>query len=117
VPILGAIYAWVRRIERKLGSMLTRDEHERICMERNKRVERSIDDVRGDIERRSGEHSEKLDALKDMMERQSEQTQLHRTLVGDALATIRTQVAVIRDRMGDDPLKDASGSWRRERGS
>lgn len=43
---------------------------------------------------------------------QNEQTALHRELMGGAIAEIRTKVAVLRDRAGDDPLAD-SGPHRR----
>lgn len=95
VTFMGAIITWLVRLERRLNERLTRREHSEIC------------------DRANGELREKMDELKELLERQNEQSSLHRSLVGDALASIRTQVAVIRDRMGDDPLQDMTGRHKR----
>lgn len=46
------------RMERRMGKVLTREEHERICKERNARVEKSLDELRDDMERRHEENRE-----------------------------------------------------------
>lgn len=99
LSVIGAanmiVVGWLVRLERRLNDRLTHREHQEIC------------------DRANGELKEKLEEIKDVIERQNEQAQLHRTLVGDSLATIRTQVAVIRDRMGDDALSDMTGRHKR----
>jgi hypothetical protein len=92
---IGGIISWFVRLERRLNERLTFKQHKEIC-----------DPSKADL-------NKKLDELKDLIERQSEQSALHRSLIGDSLASIRTQVAVIRDRMGDDPLGDVTGRFRR----
>lgn len=96
LAIMGAIIGWLIRLERRLNERLTRREYAEMQKLSN------------------DELNDKMDNLTRLIERQSEQSQLHRSLVGDSLASIRTQVAVIRDRMGDDPLRDATGNYRRE---
>jgi len=51
------------RMERRMGKALTREEHEHICRERNVRVEKSIDELRDDIERRHEENRETFDKI------------------------------------------------------
>jgi hypothetical protein len=46
------------RMEQRMGRALTRDEHERICKDRNDRVEKQLDDIRQDTERRHEENRE-----------------------------------------------------------
>jgi hypothetical protein len=99
LTFMGAIITWLVRLERRLNERMTFKDHTEIC-----------DKVNGEIR-------DKIDELKDLLERQNEQSSLHRSLVGEALASIRTQLAVVRDRMGDDPLKDVSGRYRRGEGA
>jgi hypothetical protein len=92
--ILGAVIAWLVRLEARLNARPTRQEYEAI----QSKVAAAVQD--------------QFDEIKRMLEKQNEQTALHRQLVGDSLAEIRTKVAVLRDRAGDDPLAD-SGPHRR----
>lgn len=67
MTVTGVIAAIVGRLikhERRMGTMLTREEHERICAERNARVEKSIDDLREDTQRRHDENRDTLDEIK-----------------------------------------------------
>lgn len=93
--ILGAVIAWLVRLEARLNARPTRRENEVIA-----------DKVAQDFDR-------KFDEIKRMLEKQNEQTALHRQLVGDSLAEIRTKVAVLRDRAGDDPLAETGAHRRR----
>lgn len=52
-----------------------------------------------------------LDEIKRLVEAQNEQTQLHRSLVGDSLAEIRTNVAVLKERIREEG--EPTGSHRR----
>ena len=92
--VLGAIVAWLVRLEARLNARPTRTEQEAIAAQVAANVKDQFDEV------------------KRMLEKQNEQTALHRELVGASLAEIRTKVAVLRDRAGDDPLAD-SGIHRR----
>jgi hypothetical protein len=98
LAFIGAIVGWFVRLERRLNERLTRMEYTELQKNAN------------------DELNEKVDHLTQLIERQNEQSQLHRSLVGDSLASIRTQVAVIRDRMGDDPLRDGTAGYRRREG-
>jgi hypothetical protein len=51
------------RMERRFGKALTRDEHEAICKQRNEHVQKSIDDLRDDMERRHDENRETFDKI------------------------------------------------------
>jgi len=101
IGVLGAIVAWLVRLEARLNARPTRTEQEAIA----EKVAENMKD--------------QFDDLKRMMEKQEEaatrdrQTTLeHRQWIGDSLADIRTKVAVLRDRAGDDPL-DSTGAHRR----
>lgn len=59
VLIIGIII----RVERRMGKALTREEHERICSARNEHVQKSIDDLRDDMERRHEENRETFDKI------------------------------------------------------
>jgi hypothetical protein len=66
MTLLGGLTTVVGRLirhERRLGMMLTREEHEQICRERNERVERVADDLREDMERRHQENRETLNRI------------------------------------------------------
>jgi hypothetical protein len=95
VTVLGAIITWLVRLESRLNARLTRKEHDEICKGRNEALEK------------------KLDTISEQIRQQNESTLQHRQWVGDSLGTIRTHVALIRDRMGDDPFKDTTGTYSR----
>lgn len=60
VAIAGGGLGWLLRIER---NMLTREDHEKICQERNATVQRSVDDLRDDMERRHTENRKSFDKI------------------------------------------------------
>lgn len=91
---MTVLTGWVVTLERRLNARLTRKEHSDIC------------------EKSNGDMSKKLDRIELLLEKQHEQSLQHRQWVGDALGTIRTQVAVIRSRAGEDPLDD-TGMFKR----
>lgn len=93
--ILAAVVAWLVRLEARLNARPTRRENEVIA----EKVARDFD--------------RKFDEIKGMLEKQNEQTALNRQLVADSLADIRTKVAVLRDRAGDDPLGETGAHRRR----
>ena len=95
VAAAAAIVAWLVRLEARLNARPTRQENEVIA----EKVARDLD--------------RKFDEIKTMLEKQNEQTALNRQLVGDSLAEIRTKVAVLRDRAGDDQLGDTGAHRRR----
>lgn len=94
VTCWGAVMAWLLNMQRQILARPTREEHAASAAV----VAASV--------------KEQFDEIKRMLEKQNEQTALHRELVGASLAEIRTKVAVLRDRAGDDPLAD-SGIHRR----
>ena len=101
VGAFGAIVAWLVRLESRLNARPTRTEQQAVAAQ-------VAADVKG-----------QFDELKRILEKQNEvavrdrQTTLeHRQWIGDSLADIRTKVAVLRDRVGDDPL-DGTGAHRR----
>lgn len=71
------------RFERRQGNYLTRAEHERICADRNDRVEKSIDDLREDMEARHTENRDVLNAI------QTTVTGTHRRMDEVLLALLR----------------------------
>ena len=93
--IIGAIVAWLVRLEARLNARPTRSEQEAIAAK-----------VATDVK-------SQFDEVKRMLEKQNEQTALNRQLVADSLAEIRTKVAVLRDRAGDDPLNETGAHRRR----
>ena len=89
--ILGAVIAWLVRLEARLNARHTRQENEVIA-----------DKVARDMDR-------KFDEIKGMLEKQNEGSRER----DKALAEIRTRVAVLRDRAGDDPLSETGAHRRR----
>jgi molecular chaperone GrpE (heat shock protein) len=74
ITLIGTAIERRLRAEREKASYLTRAEHEEICAERNERVEKSIGELREDMERRAQDlrnlqdrqHSENRDTLKEI---------------------------------------------------
>ena len=93
--IVAVVVAWLVRLEARLLARPTRKEQEAISAV----VAKDVKDQFAEIKR--------------MLEKQNEQTALNRTLVADSLAEIRTKVAVLRDRAGDDPMGDTGAHRRR----
>jgi hypothetical protein len=100
--IVGVFVAWLVRLEARLNARPTRKEQQEIAAQ-------VALDVKG-----------QFDEIKRMLERQDESaardrqtTVEHRQWVGDSLADIRTRVAVLRARAGDDPLTDTGAHRRR----
>ena len=93
--IVAVVVAWLVRLEARLLARPTRKEQEAISAV----VAKHVKDQFAEIKR--------------MLEKQNEQTALNRTLVADSLAEIRTKVAVLRDRAGDDPMGDTGAHRRR----
>lgn len=69
VPIIAGAIGWfatrVWRIERQVSKALTREEHERICIERNTRVEKKFDELHNDLQRQRQEQREALAEIRD----------------------------------------------------
>ena len=95
IGVVGAIVAWLVRLEARLNARPTRTEQETIAARVAERIDGQFDELRR------------------LLEKQNEQTALHRELVGASLAEIRTKVAVLRDRAGDDPLAETGAHRRR----
>lgn len=93
--ILAGLIAWLVRLEARLNARPTREENEVIAEKVGREMDRKFNEIKG------------------MLEKQNEQTALNRQLVADSLAEIRTKVAVLRDRAGDDPLGETGAHRRR----
>lgn len=90
----AVLVTWLVTLERRLLARPTREEQKEIAAS----VAANIKD--------------QFTEIKTLLEKQNEQTALHRELMNASLSEIRTKVAVLRDRAGDDPLSD-SGPHRR----
>jgi hypothetical protein len=95
LSLLGVIVGWLVRLEARLNARPTREEQETAAAKVAHVMRIDFEDI------------------KRMLEKQNESSLLHRQWVGDSLAEIRTKVAVLRDRAGDDPHDDIE-RWRRE---
>lgn len=95
IGVLVSIVAWLVRLEARLNARPTRSEQEAIAAKVAERIDSQFEDIRR------------------LLEKQNEQSALHRELVGASLAEIRTKVAVLRDRAGDDPLSETGAHRRR----
>lgn len=60
---LAAVRTWVRGVEVELAKKLSTEAHDRICTERNETVQRSVDDLREDMERRHTENRKSFDKI------------------------------------------------------
>jgi len=95
VAAWGAVMGWLLNMQRQILARPTREEHAA-----------SAAIVAASVK-------EQFDEIKRILEKQNEQTALHRELMGGAIAEIRTKVAVLRDRAGDDPLEETGAHRRR----
>jgi hypothetical protein len=59
LTVIGAVL----RMEQRMGKALTREEHERICMERNARVERQLEDLREEFQSKHEENRENFNKI------------------------------------------------------
>ena len=98
----GAIVAWLLNVERRLNARPTRTEQQAIAAEVAANVKGQFDELKRMLEKQN-----------EQMAKQAEQTSLHRELMGASIAEIRTRVAVLRERAGDDPLADTGAHRRR----
>lgn len=89
--ILAGLIAWLVRLEARLNARPTRQENEVIA------------------DKVAREMNGKFDEIKRMLEKQNEGSRKR----DEALADIRTKVAVLRDRAGDDPLAETGAHRRR----
>lgn len=101
MTLVATIVAWLVRLEARLNARPTRSEQEAIAAKVASNVKDQFDEIKVML-RKQNESAD--------LTRQS--AELNRQLVADSLAEIRTKVAVLRDRAGDDPLSD-SGTHRR----
>lgn len=85
IGLVGAIVGWLVRLEARLNARPTRTEQEAAAA-------KVAAVIKGDFEE-----------IKRMLEKQNESALLHRQWTGDSLAEIRTTVAVLRARTGEDP--------------
>lgn len=93
--MLMAVFAWIGRREIK-------------------RLDRIEGDFvkRHDLEGLHRDNVKRFEELRFMLEQQNRTADGHRTHTALVLASINTKVAVIRSRMGDNPLRDDSGNYR-----
>lgn len=84
----AAAIAWVFRIERWRGRMLTRAEHEAICQQRQKEI------------------AERLSAIQRTLESQDDRSSAHRASVSRQLTGISVKIAVLQTRAGNPPTGD-----------
>lgn len=97
----ASLLTWLVTLERRLLARPTRTEQEAIATKVAAEVKEQFDKVMNAIEKQN-----------ESATRDRQTTLEHRQWIGDSLADIRTKVAVLRDRTGDDPL-DGSGAHRR----
>lgn len=86
------IVGWFIRLERRLGTTLTRTEHERICSERNARAEKALD-------ARHAENRDTLSEIKDLIERNHSDAVQGRHNAANQILTLVGQVALLEGRM------------------
>lgn len=100
--ITAVVVGWLVRLEARLNARPTRQEQEAIAS----RVAAKIDGQFNEIK-------QLLEKQNESATRDRQSTLEHRQWMGDSLADIRTKVAVLRDRVGDDPLGDTGAHRRR----
>lgn len=64
ITLGAAVIGWFVRTERRFGKCLTREEHEKICQERNERVERKLESIETGV---TGTHKRIDDLYRDLM--------------------------------------------------
>lgn len=95
VAVVAGVVGWLVRLESRLNARPTRREQEAIAAKVADKIDCQFAEIKG------------------ILEKQNDATALNRQLVADSLAEIRTKVAVLRDRVGDDPLGDTGAHRRR----
>lgn len=86
------VAGWFVRLERRLGTVITRAEHEKICAERNARVEKTL-------EIRHAENRSTLSEIKELIERNHKDAMEGRHRAANQILTLVGQVALIEGRM------------------
>lgn len=100
---IGAVFVgWLVRLEARLNARPTRHEQEAIAAKVASKIDCQFEEIKKLLEKQN-----------DSAARDRQSTVEHRQWVGDSLADIRTKVAVLRDRAGDDPLGDTGAHRRR----
>lgn len=99
---LGAIVAWLVRLEARLNARPTRQEQQAIATRVAEKIDCQFDEIKRLLEKQN-----------DSATRDRQSTLEHRQWIGESLADIRTRVAVLRERAGDDPLGDTGAHRRR----
>lgn len=102
IGLLCAIVAWLVRLEARLNARPTRREQEIIADKVSAHVDAQFNEIKRILEKQN-----------ERLEMQNDSTIQHRQWVGDSLAEIRTRVAVLRERSGDDPLAETGAHRRR----
>ena len=94
VTLIGIIV----RVERRMGNTLTREEHERICQERNARVEKQLAELRHGIAKRHEENKEFLrDISSQIRENEARRSKTEHD-IRDSVYTLLAKIAVSEDR-------------------
>lgn len=102
IGLFGAVVAWLLRLEARLNARPTRTEQAEMAIAVAANVKSQFDELKIILEKQN-----------DFTMRDRVTTMEHRQWIGDSLADIRTRVAVLRDRAGDDPLEGSSAHRRR----
>jgi type III secretory pathway component EscR len=67
VALLFTVIGGIVYVERRMGKALTREEHERICQERNTRVEKQLDGLRQTFEDKHQENRQTDEETKEFL--------------------------------------------------
>jgi len=62
----GGAVAWLVRLERRFGKVMTRDEHERICMQRNDTLGEMLGEIKAGLEKGSESRDKLLSQVTEM---------------------------------------------------
>jgi len=101
VAAWGAVMGWLLNMQRQILARPTREEHKAMAADVAANVKSQFDELKRILEKQD-----------EAATRDRQTTLEHRQWIGDSLADIRTKVAVLRDRAGDDPL-ESTGAHRR----
>lgn len=88
------IVGWFIRLERRLGAVVTRDEHEKICQRRQDELREILGEIRSTVRGFADEFDQ------------------HKDRVTHDLGRIQTQIAVLRTKQGENVLNDDTGRFK-----
>lgn len=100
ITIVAGFITWMVRLERRMGAMLTREEHDVICKQRAVDLKDDLAELRKGIDERHDENKGSFAKLERLIELGHAQADTSRHRVQDQVNTLSVKVGTIQGRLG-----------------